>query len=326
MFVSDNEFILLMDCIQTDGDMMTVDELKRLRDVGVRTLYRAYTDFDKFYFKGVPNWKYFDDYLERADAAGMKTIQQLWQTETVVGPANWYAKKQGGQTRALSPWCAEAQFYNRDIIRMVIKRYTGDHVMFVTGQHQGNERVLRNSPSYFDEHALADWQEDHDGKPDHRTEEGSAWLRKSYIKFMADIMRLFVTEQPQQEVWFNLSRYKTLMPNLSCHGCEWIDDYLAEWLKLKPVAINHISFNFFPYSESYQNMVIEKNKQFGINEFAGAEYAEGLKAGNGTRAVELGLRGLIIGPTHPMNAHHRRLEPWMVVEIAKAQKEFEARQ
>jgi len=143
---------------------------------------------------------------------------------------------------------------------------------------------------------------------------------------MADIMKIFVMEQPAREVWFNLSRMKAQMPNLSCHGCEWIDDYLAEWKKLKPKAINHISFNYFPYPESYQKMILEKNKLFGVNEIAGAEYAEGLRAGNGKRAVELGLRGLIIGPTHPLFTHHRRIEQWMLEEISKANKLFEARQ
>lgn len=322
MFLADNEFILFMDCVN-DG-MVTVDELKQLRQAGVRTLYRAYTDFDKFYFKGTPNWNYFDDYLERADAAGMKSIHQLWQSETYLGPANWYAKKAGGQTRALSPWCVEAQEYNRDIIRMIIKRYSGSNIMFVTGQHQGNERVLRNSAAYFDEHALADWQKEHDGKPDHRTSAGAEWLKKSYIKLMTDLAKIFM-EQPQREVWFNLSRYKATVPTLCCHGCEWIDDYLVEWKKLKPAAINHISFNFFPYPKEYQDTVISKSKQFGTLEFAGAEYAQGLKAGNGARAVELGLRGMIIGPTHPFSGY-KRIEPWMIDEIGKTQKLFEARQ
>jgi len=136
MFLDDNEYILYMDCEQEDRSLVTVDELRQLRQAGIRTAYRHYIRFDDFWVKGVPNWRVFDEYIERVDKAGMKSIQQLWQSETGMAPAAWRAKKAGGIVNALSPWSQEAQEWNRDIIRMVIRRYAGDNVLFVTGQHQ----------------------------------------------------------------------------------------------------------------------------------------------------------------------------------------------
>lgn len=324
-FLRENEFLIFMDCQAVDGQYLGVDDLKKLRNAGMQTAHWVDTSWDKFIVDGVVNWSYFDNYLERMRQADMKCIISLWQNQSRGYPAEWYCVKESRRrTWALSPWCDEAMEEYKRVLRMVIEEYTSDDVQFMTGQHQGNERVLLNAPAYYDRNAIADWRSHgYDGLPNHTTQEGKEWLMNSYTRLMTDLMEVFVDTQ-HREIWFALSRYKATKSDISCHGCEWIDDYLKAWWGLKPKSINHISFNYFPYGESYWDLIIEKNAEYNVNEFVGAEYCEGLKDGNGKRAVQQGLRGMIVGPTH-IYAKHTRIEDWMVAQIRETHNAFTKR-
>ena len=320
-FLRDDEFMLFMDCTMVNGKMITIDELKQLRDAGMQTAVWPETWWDKFIVDGRPNWGYFDAYLERMRQADMKCLIPLWAQQTRRVPSDWYIKTNSGYILgALSPWNAFAQARNRELLRLVIKQLTSDIVQFICGQHENNERVLLNRPAYYDNYALADWHKEHEGIPDHTTPEGAAWLKASYLRLMTDLMQLFVNTQ-HHEVWFALSWRKAQTPTISCHGCEWIEDYLAAWQAMNPVSINHISYNYFPYGQDYWDLIQAKDKLFKVKEFVGAEYCEGLRDGNGRLAVQQGLRGMIVGPTHGYTKH-TQLESWMVDEIKETHLAF----
>jgi len=323
-FLRDDEYLLFMDHPTDGGLLLPIDDVKRLRDAGMRTAYFG-VSWDLYMPDGKADLAYFYDYLERMHKVDMKCLVSLWHQETMRAPSSWNAKGVNGKPimGTLSPWNAEAQAANRDILRRIVMTLTSDTVQFVMGQHQGNERVLHNYPAYYDDCALADWRQEHSGEPDHTTPAGKAWLKASYLRLMTDLMEIFVNTR-HREVWFSLSRRKAQMTNISCHGCEWIDDYLAAWKAMNPSSINHISFNYFPYGKEYWNMLIASNAQTGVNEIVGAEYCEGLQSGNGLLAAKQGLRGMIIGPCHALT-RHRRIETWMVDEIRKNNKFFEAR-
>ena len=321
-FLRDDEFIILMDLPLKDGRWLTIDELKRLRGAGIQTAYWHGTKWDSFMpHEGVYDWSYFDKYLERMRQADMKCLIPLWTKQYTHYPDSYYIYTKKGHVRgALSPWNKEAQKISNDLLKMVRDRLTSDRCQVVSGQLDTGERVLLNEPAYYDAYALADWQKDHEGQPDHRTPDGDAWLKKSYLDLLKTQQKIMVHTQ-HHEIWYCLSRKKALVPSISCHGCNYLDDILDMFKSLKPKSINHISFNYFPYGEDYWKIIARDRETWKINEFAGAEYCEGLKSGNGIRAVKQGLRGMIVGPTFPAT-RHTSLESWMVDEIKKTHAEF----
>ena len=317
MFLRDDEGAILMDCPLWTGRWYNDKELSAIRDAGIETMYWANPVWNSFTTDGrVFNWKYFNEYLERARRAGMKAVIPLWGEQSTVMPSSWYAHDQGGKPiRGLfSPWHREAQKLNLQYIQMLIDAYSSEDVLFVNGQGNGFERVLANSPAYFDPAALADWRRDHDGDPDHTTPEGEEWLRCSYIRLLHDQMAQFV-DQPGRELWYSLSRYKAITKTISCTGCEWIDDYLEDWQGLQPSRFVHINFNYFPYGDTIVPIIEAERQRWNVLEIVGAEYCEGLRDGNGQRAIERGYR-VIVGPCHTYTQHDR-FEPWMADEIRR---------
>jgi hypothetical protein len=159
--------------------------------------------------------------------------------------------------------------------------------------------------------------------PDHNTPEGNDWLKQSYINLLMDQQRILVDTQ-HREIWYSLALYKAIAGGISCHGCEWANDYLAAWQTLSPSSINHITYTYFPFGERLYSIIAKEQSTWGVKEFVGAEYCEGLRDGNGRLAVEHGLRGLVLGPTHPLTKH-TQIEDWMLDEIRKTHRLFEAR-
>lgn len=311
-FIGDDEFIILMDTTQWDGHYLNVSELKTLRSIGVKTCLWIGPMWDEFEREPLAkelNWEYFDDYMERMAAADMKCLVPLWMKQSMRYPAEWYVRRRAGYVfGTFSPWHKKAQARADLLMEMVRDRISSPTCQVISGQNHGGERVLLNEPAYLDQFALKDWQKEHEGEPDHKTAEGAEWLRQAYLKLLVRQQKILVQSE-HREIWFALSRYKATVANISCHGCEWIDDYIEAWQKLKPRSINHISFNYFPYGSEYKPVLDEKEK-YGINQFVGAEYCEGLRDGNGRKAIKQGLR-IICGPTHPY-AKHDHLDKWMV--------------
>ncbi len=326
-FLRDDEFILLMDTPLQSGRMLTVDELRMLHDAGIRTAVWCGPIWDDFLQDDFRTfrWEYFDQQLERMRQADLKCLIPLWWKQSTRYPADFYVKRLRGYVfGCFSPWNKEAQDRSNKLLAIVRDQLTSDTVQITSAQYEGGERVLLNEPAYFDEHALKDWQKNHWGAPNHKSPEGTAWLRDSYTRLLLSQQRILVETQ-HREIWYMLSRWKAQVWNISCHGCEWIDHYLAEFKKLEPTSINHISFNYFPYGMRIYPVIAREREDWGVNEFVGAEYCDGMRAGNGRLAVRHGLRGMIVGPTHPFS-HHEGIEPWMVETIAKTNKLFMERE
>lgn len=320
-FVEDDELIILMDTPMVSGRMLSLDELKRLRDIGIRTAFWAGPEWDQFMRPDKSlNWTYFDDYLGRMKAAGMKCLIPLWCKYSMRYPAKYYVRIISDGVKRyrfgiFSPWNREAMSECNRLLEKVRDRITSEMCQVVSGWMLGGEKVLLNRPAYYDNYALADWNREHDGEPDHTTEEGAAWLKDTYVRLMIEQQKIMVNSQ-HKEVWFMLSRYKGMTDRVQCSGCEWIDVYLDEWQKLEPKSINHISFNYFPYGPEFYPVIQNEKNNYSVNEFVGAEYAEGLRDGNGKVAIDQGLR-LIVGPTHSLT-RHKGLEDWMIDEMRKS--------
>lgn len=326
-FLSDREYILLMDCPTRKQTMMTVDELKAFADCGIQTAYWAGPVWDKYCSDDFKTFRpfYFEDYLERMRQAGLKCIIPLWHRQATYYPNDYYVSNGGGWVIGMfSPWNSEAQEKSNRMLKRIRDLYSSPTCLIVCAQADGGERVLQNKPAYYDAYAVRSYNARcGSGKPTHTTEPGATWLRESYTQLLLDQQRIMV-ETPHREIWFMLATYKMLIHAISCHGCEWIPDYLKAWQSLNPSSINHIIFNYFGQLKSNELFKIIKQEMdtFGVNEFVGVEYCEGLKAGNGRIAFEQGLRGLFVGPLHPFTKHDH-VEPWMLREITNAHRMFE---
>jgi hypothetical protein len=338
-FLSDSEAIILMDHRLGNGRLFNHDELCQLRDAGVQTVLSQATDWNEFVHNGhwkAFDWNYFDDYLTRLDKVGLKCILHMWFTQYSHFPPEFYVESQQGIVKGmLSPWHEQAQEINLEVLRTIRDRYASDKVLLASAQAQGGERILLNEAAYYDVNAIEDWESRGcSGLPNHTTEHGQDWLKEAYLKLVMDQQRILI-EQPSREIWFMLSwRKMTHLHNMP-HGCQFLPDFLEGFKSLNPTAINHISFNYFTYEQAHWDLMKSVREQWGFNEFAGAEYCEGLRDGapmqggkhsepTGRLAVKHGLRGLLVHPCHAFT-HHDRLEPWMVQQIKEANQGFKQR-
>lgn len=338
-FLADDEYILLMDSAYRPFGNFSLNELKRFRDVGVKTVLFVETIADKFMpddFKTF-HWSYFEEHINRIQQAGMKCLISLWFKPPTYyyyhEHQDYYIKSINGyQLDSFSPWNERAQEKHNRLLRKIINQLSSEQVQFINGQCAGNEKILLNHPAYYDEFAQKSWNKAGlSGIPTHQTPEGAEWLKQSYLHLLKGQFEIFI-DQPAHEIWYALSRKKAQNSDIAGHGCEWIDDYLDMFQILKPGAINHISFNYFPYGPEYWEFM-RRDRRWGVNEFPGAEYCEGLRDGTtmekgkitrptGELAIEQGLRGMLVGPCHYLT-HHEKLEQWMVDEVAKVHRQFE---
>lgn len=348
-FIKPEEVLIFMDIPQVNGQRVSIDDLKRLRDVGIQTAIWHGTDYDE---RKVRGFAYIENYLDRMKQGGMKCIIPIWNKTGNNHPRYYYAHNSDGEIVAgiLSPWEEEARNFVNNQLALSIALYADEHCLIISPQCRDGEYVMPQEPA-FDDAAIDDWNATgHSGLPDITTQETRDWLKASYTQLFM-IQQGILIEQPDREIWFMLSHRKARacrpdwdkVPDIGmwtddwhqihignhplgwAYGCEWIDAYLASWQTLKPNQINHISYNYFPFGQAYWDKIRYDHDTFGMQEWAGAEYGEGLRAGNGRLAIDHGLRGLFIGPTHPYTGHIG-IEDWMLEEIKKQNKLFEQRE
>jgi hypothetical protein len=343
-FICPEEFAIFMDIPQANGQRVSVDDLKRLHDAGIQTAFMHGTKRDYLGTKDIEN------NLGRYRNAGMKAIIPLWNFLGNVYPADYYAHDDAGTKLidVFSPWNRDAYNTYLNWLDLYRQHFSSDDCLIITAQARDGEYVMPQEPAFYDDAAIADWRDaGHDGQPDITNQETHDWLKATYTRLLMDQQRILV-QQPDQEIWFMLSHKKALacrpewqkisdigiwmddkhMQHIGAHprgwayGCEWIDDYLTAFQELKPAQINHISYNYFPFGQSYWDKIKQDRDVFGMQEWAGAEYASGLRDGNGRLAVEHGLRGIFIGPTHPYTGLIG-IQDWMLDEIKKVGRLFE---
>jgi len=311
-FLSNRERMILMD-IAGDNGRITPDELKALRDAGIETSWLYGADMDA-------PLSVIDDRLNQYRQAGLKCFLPLWHTQSTKYPASWYLQTREGQrVNVLSPWNDEAMAaYNQSLLTMR-NAYTADDCQVVSCWITDGETVLIDKPAYYDPAALASHAREIGGYPLPdlcNRPYGADWLKRTYTKLLVEQQRILM-DTPWREIWYMLHRMIAVFPGSDCDGCDYIDDYLSAFTALQPASINHISYTYFPHGPNYWRMIDRDREKWHINEWVGAEYAEGLRDGNGQRAADQGLRGLFIGPTHPYT-HHGGIDGWMLDEIKKA--------
>jgi len=342
-FLHEDEFFLLMDLRQTgamrpDGSLdfnsidLTVDHIsdesmKQLRDVGVQTTMPFDCKWGEFEpSNGAYNWRYYDEYVAKAERCGLKTLLFTPTHYPDWFPDDWYVwdVHRKVHKEALSPWCEEAQAANSEFNKLLIDRYASESVMVISAQLRCGETVLLNEAAFYDPHAVKSFKRVYgsDSQPvpgDPATED---WLETSYVQMLVDQQRILRDNQSQHEIWMMLHPAIADFPGLYGNGNKWIESILhALKYTLEPVTINHIYYTWIQWQQ-YWPIMNSWRQRFDENVFGGAEYAEGLPITT-PHAINQGLRGQIIAPCYP--GIHDKLQPWMLENIRNAQSQWLAK-
>jgi hypothetical protein len=255
----------------------------------------------------------------------MKVILPLWNTQSSKLSDAWYCRMPHGglpsrglaKEYIISPFSVAGQAYANKILAMVSEAYSSPTVLVISTGMRDGESVMPPDPLYHGVDALMDWRREHKGLPDHQRPETLDWMRAGYTRMLIDRQKALVGD----ELWFAWHLRKASMS--PCYGVQWINDCLAAYQDMSnaimsPHNINHISYAHWIFDDM-PGKVAEFSRTWGTKEWVGAEYCEGLRAGNAQKAKDAGLRGLILGPCHPFT-QHTSIEPWMLYEIEKAVK------
>lgn len=335
-FLKDDEFFLLMDLRQVgstrpDGGLdfdsidLTVnhisdDDMRRLRDVGIQTTLPFDCKWGEFEpTRGAYNWRYYDEYVAKAERCGLKTLLFDATHYPDWFPDDWYVWDSNSQVHkeALSPWCTEAQEACNEFTQRLIDRYTSDRCMVASAHLRCGETVLLNEAAFYDPHARASFKQIYgsDAEPvpmDPATED---WLEQSYIDMLVNHQQVLAS-QPEHEIWVMLHPAIANFAGLYGNGNKWIESILLNLkTQLEPVTINHIYYTWIQW-QPYWQMMTSWRARFDERVFGGAEYAEGLPITT-PHAIQQGLRGQILAPCYP--GIHDHVEPWMLDNIRVAQ-------
>jgi len=166
-FIDADEHIIILD--QPVG-ALSVDDLKRLRETGIKTCWAWVNWYSTEPRKGDYQWAITDYIAERMGKAGMKLLLVTPNAGPTFAPDDWYLRthdghlwrafydgyREGWPYSEFSPWSAEAMAYERQFQRIVRDRYAGTgYVQCIAGGVHGAEAVLPGmTESWFDKGAV----------------------------------------------------------------------------------------------------------------------------------------------------------------------------
>lgn len=321
-FLASDDSMLLMDIPNIDGHLFSEEELRALRDAGVRTTMMFGNDINLCNpSDGVYAWEIIDGYVERATRCGLNVMIPTYTQAPLWGPDHWYAHTRAGILRGLiSPWSAAGQEYLLNHYQMLVDRYASRTVAIVNTQLTNGETILINEAAYYDAAAAQSYHDEYGSSfwPNRDTREGDertdAWMRKSYLSMMQTQARVLST-QPAQ-LMFSAIHPAIADFGLYGNGNKWYADLLAMYRDTYPE--HDIVWVLYTWAQwSYYHPIVRALKDsLGLRVYGGAEYAEGLP-GNTPIAIEAGIDGQFLGPCHPFTGH-RAILPFMLENIRAA--------
>jgi hypothetical protein len=322
-FLALDDVIMLMDEPKTNGTLFSVPELRDLVAAGCS----AGLIFDQPYMNRWADFEPEDGILEvdeldfRLDdyaRAGMKAVVMGPRAEKPEwAPKSWFCYGEAGvMFDVLAPWVVEGRDRYLGLLGKVKNWCIDRGALVISPQLMAGETVMPNIP-YWGGAEGKGFERPPAEKMDWLREQCRAW-------FMAQAAVLIC--KPYDESFFQLHRLIPQLVGTAIQGNGWIDDYLADVRSAFPgVTMNHISFTYFPHGPGYWNMV-DRDRQWGVREWAGAEYCEGIDPNRTQHALiakQRGLRGLLVSPCSRVpipGQMHNELEPWMLTAIDAARK------
>jgi len=328
---------------------LKVDELKRLRDVGVRTALE-FVSWDRIETKrGRYDWSLPDEMVTRCRAAGMKAILMTPNHLPQWMPDDWWCWTRDGKAMrtvsaedhvrivpCLSPWNEDAQWYQNVFIRMVCERYKADDVLCIQSQTQDGEFILpAGAAGLYDPAALASFAEytgsastgspstgSGSGLPDVTSPVTQRWMYASLREVVIEQQRIYCESHPSRTVCMQLHPEYTSNRWQASGNMDIVEYWGAIQSVVKPDNCMHIFFTcFYPgMEERVMDYGARLQMRYGVDVLTGSEWPEGLRVNTG-KAIEYGLRGLVTAPIHPFCARYA-LEEWMVEAFRDSYRRF----
>lgn len=337
-FIASDEFIILMDF----PEMLALDDLKRIRETGVRTLYVPLNWAQINPEPGVYNWQAPDAWIERAAAANMKALLRCYEQAPAHFPDAWYLWSADGQIwrnrsdwygthTMLSPWCPEAMAAEANFRRACFERYSSARVEIFSGVVHDGEVILPARPaSYFDPNAVASFREyvgyraaypvdvatyaDLAAQPD-----TAAWLHDSLYGHVS------AQQAAWPEIWLSLVQRDTAWSEANESGPRTGNWLMREFCQCLPEQLgkelNVLLFEVFRSGGICG--ALDNVQGYEGQTWVGSQFCEGLNT-NTEDAIARGLRGFITAPLHP-DLRRGTFEPWMVEAFCGALTKWQAK-
>jgi hypothetical protein len=199
----------------------------------------------------------------------------------------------------------DAQAHALEVMQLIKDRYTSDECQIIATPSRHGESVMPHDARYYDPEAEKSWKR-------YSSKNRGQWIKEAYTRLIVDQQRILI-DTPWREAWFFFHLPKGDRINT---GVQWFEDYINALPA--GVNVNHITFTLFdPKYIHIAPQLQHLRDTYNTREWVGAEYCEGLRDGNGNKARRaLGLRGLLLGPTHQARGHDH-IEPWMLDVIRK---------
>lgn len=320
-FLAPDDRLLVMDINRSTYDRadpdysLKTDEMKQLRDAGVRTVLQQMW-WDGVERDGVRDWWAVDVGVERAREAGLQLLLQCYQRPPGDLPAAWYACLESGEPVGhLSIWNDEASDYEASFVREMAARYAGEDVLLINSLISDGETLLVLKPSWWDPAAVASHQAAFgSGRMQLSRPQQWAWLRESMIRKMVQYQGLLLEVQAHGEIWMSLHPF---IKN-SHTGNQFTHEILAALRATWPeVAIMWLLYTFYEFPAAWQGEQLALARSLDLGLVTGAGHCQGL-----ARTVPLAKANghrLLCGPRHDQILPDQvLLESWQIEKMGWA--------
>lgn len=323
-FMSNTDFLLLMahnvprttDTNSEREYVLTVEDRKRLRDVGIQTVSEQPAWCVVEPSKGAYNFTYLDDLISRNRQAGLKTIFSIcgWRLPYWI-PNEWRARREDGiyEVEMLSLWNEEAQEYSDRYYRLLYDKYDDPDVMFIFSEYQGGEGALPPTSCFYDWAALDSYRDrfGSSATPALNDPDTMWWLGGQIIRHFVRKSKILYSRY--KEVW-NMQQF--LMDKWTKAFGNFVQtDILKAYRKLFPDG-NVVLLQYTYYDDSHGEDNVQHVDMLrdisGCEVIVEAMFCKGLSITT-PKAIAKGFRGQIIRPVHEPGA--TKLEDWMVENI-----------
>ena len=304
-FLKPDDYIILMDwnetpqtlaSVETPSRALSLDELKRIKDIGINTvMVQVYWNNVEPNMGGV-EWKIADALMEKYIAADLRTIMMTPVLVPLDAPDDYYFKYEDGtlEKAAFSIWNQEAMGRQRKFLEKMVERYTSPDVQIVLGELQGGEFVLPLRAGFYDTSALAQFG----GRPDSNVKDPRTieWLKESVINHYLYMQEPLAKQHG--EVWDAMHQYIAYWHPTT--GDQFQTDlhaaYHSKWPDVEVVLLQY-TFMYHASNATYMNHVYNL-KSMGAKVIIEANYTTGLKEST-PLAISKGFSGQICCPLHP---------------------------
>jgi Beta-galactosidase len=312
-FITPDDHIILMDIPKVTGQRVSQDEMCQLRDAGILTTFRFYTEWDEVNpAPGVWDFSGLDAYVAQANAVGMKTLLACYSHGPSWAPTDWLVQTATGpQPRVLSPWNEAAQAASLELYTKMRDHFTSPTVEVIDTWLVDGETMFLNEPAWYDPEALASYKlvMGSSAVPAVLNPDTDKWLHDSYIGMYMN--QQTILQAAHNEVWTALH---PALAGMYQNGNIWIPDLLANYATFPGVQICQFYYTWIQWQYLWPAMLAWK-AQFNTHVFGGAEYSTGLPT-TAPAAKAFG-GGLLCGVLHPFTGIPV-LQPGMVQLIREA--------